>query len=301
MNRFCCVAIGILFPLAVPGAPGGEAPKQLTILYDAFGKSPKLKKDWGFAALIHYGGKRVLFDTGNDADVFAHNLKQLKVDVTSLDFVVISHRHGDHTNGLLHLLKARPDVPVYVPADESFGGPTPRGWFERGEESLPKHMRYFDGKPPKNVPHGTAWRNAKKMVHVKETKELVKGMHLLATVSQAKGPAGWGTLGMPELSLAVQTPKGLVVLTGCAHCGVEKVVEKAAGLDKHIHLVAGGFHLVTSPEADIEQVAANLRERWKVHSVAPGHCTGERGFLTLRKVFGKRYVYAGVGEVIPLP
>jgi 7,8-dihydropterin-6-yl-methyl-4-(beta-D-ribofuranosyl)aminobenzene 5'-phosphate synthase len=130
---------------------------------------------------------------------------------------------------------------------------------------------------------------------------LVKGVHLLATVSQVKGLPGWGTLGMPELSLALLTPKGLVVLTGCAHCGVEKVVEEAAGLDKRIHLLAGGFHLVTSPEADIEQVAVNLRGRWKVHSVAPGHCTGERGFLRLRKQFGERYIYAGIGEVIPLP
>jgi 7,8-dihydropterin-6-yl-methyl-4-(beta-D-ribofuranosyl)aminobenzene 5'-phosphate synthase len=284
-----------LFVSTAAGRRAEEPPKQLTILYDAFGKAPELKKDWGFSALVQYGGKRILFDTGNDADLFAHNLKQLKVDVASLDCVVISHRHGDHTNGLLHLLKVRPDIPLYTPGDESFGGPTPRAWFERGVESLPKHMRYFDGKPPDDVPHGTAFRNAR-IVQVKEKKELFKGVHLLATVSQVKG-----TLELPELSLAVQTPKGLVVLTGCAHCGVEKVVEEAAAIDKRIHLLAGGFHLVTASDADIEQVAANLRERWKVQSVAPGHCTGERGFLTLQKLFGEQYIYAGGGEVIPLP
>ena len=300
MNRMGCVALVVLFGLTAPVGRSAEPPQQLTILYDAFGKAPELKKDWGFAAVIQYGGKRILFDTGNDADRFAHNLKQLRVDAASLDCVVVSHRHGDHTNGLLHLLKVRPDIPIYTPADESFGGPTPHAWFEQGVESLPKHMRYFDGKPPENVPHGTAWGNAR-IVQVNKTKELFQGVHLLATLSQVKGLPGWGTLEMPELSLSLATPKGLVVLTGCAHCGVEKVVEEAAAIDQRIHLLAGGFHLVTSPQAEIEKVALNLRERWKVHSVAPGHCTGERGFLTLQKLFGERYVYAGVGEGIPLP
>jgi 7,8-dihydropterin-6-yl-methyl-4-(beta-D-ribofuranosyl)aminobenzene 5'-phosphate synthase len=81
MNRFCIV---VLLGLTAPGRRGAEPPQQLTILYDAFGKSPELKKDWGFAALIQYGGNRILFDTGNDAEMFGHNIKQLKVDVTSL-------------------------------------------------------------------------------------------------------------------------------------------------------------------------------------------------------------------------
>jgi 7,8-dihydropterin-6-yl-methyl-4-(beta-D-ribofuranosyl)aminobenzene 5'-phosphate synthase len=295
MNHYCWVGMVVLFGLTTPSLQAEEPPKQITILFDAFSKSPELKKDWGFAALVEYGGKRILFDTGNNAEMFAHNLKQLKVDVASLDCVVISHRHGDHTNGLLHLLKVRPDIPLYVPFDESFGGQTPRVWYERGVESLPSHMRYFDGKAPENVPHGTAWRNAK-ITQVKETKELFKGVHLIATVSQVKG-----TLELPELSLALVTPKGLVVLTGCGHCGVEKVVEMASGLDKRVYLLAGGFHFVGRSEAEIEQVGVDLRERWKVQSVAPGHCTSEQGFRMLRKLFGDQYVYAGIGEVIPLP
>ena len=49
---------------------------QITILYDAFGKPSTMKKDWGFSALIEYGGKRILFDTGNNADIFAHNVQR---------------------------------------------------------------------------------------------------------------------------------------------------------------------------------------------------------------------------------
>ena len=75
---------------------------EITVLYDAFGKPSAMKKDWGFSALIEYRGKRILFDTGNNADIFAHNVKAKGIDLTTLDFVVISHRHGDHTSGLNH-------------------------------------------------------------------------------------------------------------------------------------------------------------------------------------------------------
>ena len=89
--------------------------KRITILYDAFGPPSSLKMDWGFAALIEYNGRRILFDTGNNARIFEHNVNQLNVDLTKLDAVVISHRHGDHTSGLNYLLKANPTVKIYAP------------------------------------------------------------------------------------------------------------------------------------------------------------------------------------------
>ena len=60
---------------------------RVTILYDAFGKSPAMKKDWGYSALIEHGGKRILFDTGNNPEIFAQNVKAAGVDLTKLDFV----------------------------------------------------------------------------------------------------------------------------------------------------------------------------------------------------------------------
>jgi len=57
---------------------------QITILYDAFGKPSAMEKDWGFAALIEYGGKRILFDTGDDPDILARNVKAKNVDLSKL-------------------------------------------------------------------------------------------------------------------------------------------------------------------------------------------------------------------------
>src|SRR4029077_8595109 len=112
-----------------------QSVNRITVLYDAFGKSSPLKKDWGFSVFIEYGGKRILFDTGNDSDIFAQNVKALGIDLKKLDFAIISHRHGDHISGLNYLLSVNPDVRVYAPK-EGFGifGAALPGTFYRKDE-----------------------------------------------------------------------------------------------------------------------------------------------------------------------
>ena len=131
---------------------------EITVLYDAFGKTSTMKKDCGFAALIEYGGKRILFDTGNNAEIFAQNVEAKGIDLRQLDFAIVSHRHGDHMSGLNHLLKVNPAVKIYAP-QENFGvfGATLPGTFYRRNESLPSEMRYFDGRPPEALRFGSPW------------------------------------------------------------------------------------------------------------------------------------------------
>ena len=92
------------FVLSFQSMAADTPDNRVTILYDAFGNCPAMKKDWGFSAFVEYGGKRVLFDTVNHAESFAQNVKAARVDLKRLDFVVISHRHLDHTAGLAHLM-----------------------------------------------------------------------------------------------------------------------------------------------------------------------------------------------------
>jgi len=101
---------GFVDVIASPAAQAAEPKSQITILYDAFGADPSMTKDWGFSALVEIAGKRILFDTGDNADIFAANVKAKGIDLTNLDFVVLSHRHSDHMAGLSYVLKVNPTV-----------------------------------------------------------------------------------------------------------------------------------------------------------------------------------------------
>jgi 7,8-dihydropterin-6-yl-methyl-4-(beta-D-ribofuranosyl)aminobenzene 5'-phosphate synthase len=281
------------FPL-LAGVAAAEEPRRVTILYDAFGAPSSLVKDWGFAALVEYGGRRVLFDTGNSARIFEHNVRELGVDLTRLDAVVISHRHGDHTSGLGHLLAKNPSVPIYTPWEAAFFKSVPPAGFFQPHPGLPPELRYFDGKPPAVV-SGTPWEQADFRI-VAATTEILPGFFVLTTRSEKPG-----TLEMNEASLAVRTPRGLAVLVGCSHPGVERILAEAARIDPKLHLVAGGFHLVLTPREEVERVARLLHDTLAVERVAPGHCTSELGFGVFLERFGPRFDRAGVGAVLALP
>jgi 7,8-dihydropterin-6-yl-methyl-4-(beta-D-ribofuranosyl)aminobenzene 5'-phosphate synthase len=286
-----CAAAVSAAPIAT-AAPGNA---QITILYDAFGKTSAMQKDWGYAALVEYGGKRILFDTGNNPEILAQNVKAKGVDLAKLDFVVMSHRHGDHMGGLSYLLKVNPTVKIYAPK-EGFGvyGADLPSSFYRKDISLPPEQRYYDGGPPEVMRFGSAWPGANFQL-VDKNAEITPDIHLIALVSDKPG-----TLELHELSLAINTPDGMVIVVGCSHPGIDKIVEAAGTINPRIHLIAGGFHLVVANDSDIENIVTALHERLKVEYVAPGHCTGEPAFTALKKAFGDRYLYAGLGTTLEL-
>jgi 7,8-dihydropterin-6-yl-methyl-4-(beta-D-ribofuranosyl)aminobenzene 5'-phosphate synthase len=93
---FATALAGVAAVVAPARMAAAEPNSQITILYDAFGTDAAMKKDWGFSALVEIAGKRIIFDTGNDPDIFAANVKAKGIDLTKIDFVVLSHRHSDH-------------------------------------------------------------------------------------------------------------------------------------------------------------------------------------------------------------
>jgi 7,8-dihydropterin-6-yl-methyl-4-(beta-D-ribofuranosyl)aminobenzene 5'-phosphate synthase len=286
-----CAATISVAPMA-SAAPGKA---QITVLYDAFGKTSTMEKDWGYAAFVEYDGKRILFDTGNNPGILAQNAKAKGVDLTKLDFVVMSHRYGDHMGGLTYLLKVNPTVKIYAPK-EGFGvyGSDLPSSFYRKDAALPPEQRYYGGAPPEIMRFGSAWPGANFQL-VDKNVEITPNIHLIALVSDKPG-----TLELRELSLAINTPDGMVIVVGCSHPGIDKIVEAAGAIDTQVHLIVAGFHLVVSSDSDIEKTVTTLHDKFKVEYIAPGHCTGEPAFTALQKAFGDHYLYAGLGSTVAL-
>jgi 7,8-dihydropterin-6-yl-methyl-4-(beta-D-ribofuranosyl)aminobenzene 5'-phosphate synthase len=296
----CSAAFVLIFGCAAissstPTGSDNDGTARITVVYDAFGKSPAMQKDWGYAALIEYGGKRILFDTGNNPDVLAQNTRAKNVDLSTLDFVVMSHRHGDHMGGLSYVLKVNPHVKIYAPKEPFgvYGADLPSSFY-RKDAALPLEQRYYNGTPPEIMRFGSAWPGANFQLIDKNT-EIAPNLSLITLVSDKPG-----TLELRELSLAINTPDGLVVLVGCSHPGIDKIVQAATAINPRVHLVAGGLHLVAATDQDIDKAVTALHDTFKVEYVAPGHCTGEPAFSALKKAYGDHYLYAGLGTSLPL-
>jgi 7,8-dihydropterin-6-yl-methyl-4-(beta-D-ribofuranosyl)aminobenzene 5'-phosphate synthase len=164
-------------------------------------------------------------------------------------------------------------VKIYAAADPwgPFGWAVPNSFY-RKDESLAADMRYFDGNPPDMLSASTPWPQAN-FVRVDSTTEIAPGIFLLPTISQVTG-----TLELREISMAIRGPQGLIIVDGCSHAGVEKILEAATKIDPHIRVLFGGLHLVSAPGPDIQRISAALHDQWKLDYIAIGHCTGEPTF-----------------------
>lgn len=153
--------VGYAANTSATSASVGPANAQITVLYDSFGQTSAMQKDWGYAVIVEYGGKRILFDTGNNPDILAQNAKAKDIDLSKLDFVVMSHRHGNHMGGLAYLLRVNPKVTIYAPKEAFgvYGADLPRTFY-RKDPSLALEQRYYNGAPPEVMRFGPAWPGA---------------------------------------------------------------------------------------------------------------------------------------------
>lgn len=295
----------------------------ITNLYDAFGKKrERLVKDFGFSALVKYNGKLILFDAGTNADILKGNAEALGIDLSQVDYAVGSHAHGDHLNGFDYLLAVNPGVKIYLPFDFYAGAKISfnvSGKEPAIKDSLPEEMRYFGSQGNLDLlinQSGRFWNaNA---TFIKENKEIEPGIKLIATQSPylgygSKYPSvaeldGFGETsedneikfaGLPELSLSLATDDGEVLLVGCSHSSVQKIIlETKAYTGNEIDLLYGGYHMLPYDREEINMVATQLHNELKVKQIAPAHCTGHLAFKILQDTYGNKYRFAGLGEQI---
>jgi 7,8-dihydropterin-6-yl-methyl-4-(beta-D-ribofuranosyl)aminobenzene 5'-phosphate synthase len=244
----------------------GKQEMRITIVYDnnpAEAGQTLLKEkgpvsDWGFSCVVRLPGRAILFDTGGDGDILLDNMHKLGIDPGEIQAVLLSHIHGDHVGGLPAFLRQNNKVKVFVPA--SFPA------------RLKEEIRY---------------RGAS-LEEVGGQREIFPGVF---TTGELNG-------GIKEQSLVLRSPQGLVVITGCAHPGIVKIVRRAEEIaNGKVHLVLGGFHLGGASASAIEMIIQSFLHLG-VEKVAPCHCSGELARKLFKKKFGPAYIPAAVGKEI---
>jgi 7,8-dihydropterin-6-yl-methyl-4-(beta-D-ribofuranosyl)aminobenzene 5'-phosphate synthase len=233
---------------------------KITVIYDNRLWKEGLEPAWGFACLIEGLDKKILFDTGGDGKILLSNMKKLGIDPKQIETVVLSHEHGDHVGGLASFLSANPNVTVYV-------------------------LRSF----PPSIKNEAKGRGAE-VVEVAGPAKIFE--HALSTGEM-------GTM-IKEQSLVIPTDRGLIVITGCAHPGVVKIVEKAKELtNQEVLLVMGGFHLLGHSDAQIKRIISEF-SKLGVRYAGPCHCTGDRAIELFAQEYGEHFIQIGAGRTVEL-
>jgi len=265
----------------------------ITVLADNTVYAEGLAAEHGFAAYVERDGRAFLFDTGQSS-LFMRNAGTLGVDLSSVEAVVLSHGHYDHTGGLPAVLERMPAVPV-VAHEDAF---------------KPKYSRDREG----NVhrigiplePDALSRLNARTCADVTE---IVPGMFAVTDVPRHAAWAREDHFFLDEectkpdplrddLSLVVETAEGLVVLLGCAHAGVPEILSRVdeAFPGRKIRAVLGGTHLGGARGEERALCLDALRSRG-VMLFRPGHCTGLGGIAYFLSQGFVRTVPLSVGAV----
>ena len=256
------VALVVCFSLtglshAQSSAPGsGIDPKthtgdmHITLLYDNNPGRVGLDVAWGFSCILMGTEKAILFDTGGVGSILLRNMQRLGISPKEVDIIVLSHVHRDHTGGLTALLARNSNVSVYVPT--SF--PT------RIKEEVEAH--------------------GARVVEVGAPLMICKGVYSTGELTDS----------IREQALIVETAKGGILITGCAHPGIVKISREAKALIRRgLLLVMGGFHLGGASLQEIEEITRELRELGVVY-VGPCHCSGSTARRMFRRVYQKGYL-----------
>lgn len=238
---------------------------QVIIIYDSKNHESNLKEGFGFSCFVKFNDMRILFDTGGNKEAFFYNIKKLKIPLESITHLVFSHQHWDHTAGFEEVLKqVTARTKIYLPYKFSASL----------KKKIPKHLE---------------------IKTIKDFMQIDKDCYSL--VLKGSSMVLKECCSVFEQSLVFNGPQGLVVLTGCGHPGVGKILRRAQEeVPKPIDLLMGGFHLHHSfswtVDATVKDVVSLGTKR-----IVPCHCTGEKAIAKFQEVYLDNCYMTGVGSI----
>ena len=259
---------------------GNMALRITTLVENTLGEHLALKNEHGISFYIEKDSHKILFDAGQ-SDAFLYNAEQLKIDLTDLEYLVLSHGHYDHSGGAVDLLekKAKPEVIMG------------KGFFDEKYGFTGNSYEYLGNRFEESflLEQGISYRFV-----TEELTEIVPGVFVITNFPRIhqdekisprfkimKDGKFEQDLFNDEVLIAIDTPRGLVVLLGCSHPGVRNMLDHVRNLlKKPVYAVIGGTHLVEASSVSMEKAVKYLTKE-DMGIIGVSHCTGKSAMSKL--------------------
>ena len=261
-----------------------------TVLVDNRTNDPVLETEHGLSVFLETERHRILLDTGA-SDMLIRNAKQLGIDLSTVDYVFISHGHNDHAGGLKHFMKVNDTAKIIVSPDALSGK-----FFSKR-----RYLHTITTEWPE-IP-------TERLLTVEHSERIADDLYIIARIPQVHPmPKG-------NQHLFAQNAEGVYIpddfrhelalythgllFTGCAHSGLENIL---AATPFPVNEVVGGFHLLDGHESEDElrELAYRLTDSYPQTHFHTSHCTGDAVFATLRDVMGERLHAFSCGATIEI-
>ena len=243
--------------------------------------SKNFSAEWGLSLLIKHDCKNILFDFGN-SKLFLENAKKLGIDLSLVDYYILSHGHWDHGDGLAYLKEKKKLIchpNAFIKRYRKTGGYI--GLSFNIEEAKEKFELCLTRKPYMisdkiiflgKIPRNTEFES-QKTNFVKED--------------------GSEDFVIDDSALAIKSEKGLIVISGCAHAGICNTIEYARKVSKvdKVYAVLGGFHLKGNDDLTLKTI--KYLKKLNIDILRPSHCTQFPALAEFYNNFNSKPLLAG--------
>jgi len=285
----------------------------IRILVDGKVNVGKLMGEAGFAALVDIfyndlSNRRLIFDTGGATPALVHNLKQMEIDISTVDMIILSHGHWDHIGGLMEMIaKKGKKIPVLLHPSAL----EPKIFTDdKGKEHHIGIKNYFSPDElsevaeiitsikPYEIRDGV-WTTGE----VPRTNDFENLTGTLSKIHTVRNGERTPDLIEDDLSLIFQLKDdSIVILAGCCHSGIVNTINHATHItgSANISAVVGGLHLHDASKDRLEKTVEHLKQ-YNLTTLSPCHCTGLRGQAALMYAFEDVFKEVGVGSLLKFP
>jgi len=261
----------------------------ITILVENSTPAPGFQGEYGFAALVAVDEKKILFDTGS-ADALLKNAAMGGIDLAQINDLVISHGHFDHTGAIIPFLQTGKNKRIYG----------------HSKIFVPRYVVREEFKKEIGISfkQQEITSNGAEFIITDEFTEIHPGVFVTGDIPRISdyedvGGSFWvddGDKLVPDditddMSMVINHPEGLIIISGCAHAGIINTIEYArmkTGQNKVLAFI-GGTHLMMASEQRMTKTVAALRD-YDVHKIIACHCTGFNALVRLRNELGDRVI-----------